>query len=119
VMIGGVWPLRWPSLWALETASTQWCSPPAGRDQALEQRVRDDLWEDLTRSAPRTIIVAQLPGQLPAGPGCLTFVDHLSTEQRFVKLFAAYEARDTIPSNRYGSFLVLHHRSGEHDSGRP
>jgi hypothetical protein len=110
-MLGAAWPLRWPSLWALETASLRWCSQPSGPFVALDQRVRDDLWEDLRRAAPRTMIVAQLPRRVPSQPRCLTFADHLSTEPRFASFFAAYDVEGAIPSWRYGSFLVLHRRT--------
>lgn len=111
--LGSPWPLRWPSLWALETASRGACHPPSGPYRHLEQKVRDAYWEDLRRIPPATLVVAPLPPGMRPRSGCLTFLDHLASEPRFATLFASYTAADTIAPGWHPALIVLHRRQNE------
>ena len=102
------WLQRWPSLWVLEAAAPVACAPPvAEEDRIREQRVRDDLLEDLLRARPRTIIVQPLPRAMNRRAGCRTLADHLSHDPRFAALFATYVPSGTIPNGADAPFSVL------------
>jgi hypothetical protein len=95
--LGVKWPLRWPSLWALEASVPFACRVPSDpTDRLLEQRVRDELWADLSRDAPRMIMVQRIPGGMHPHPGRRSIVDHLKRDPRFARLFGDYVPVDTV-----------------------
>jgi hypothetical protein len=102
------WTQRWPSLWVLEATTPVACVAPAmNEDRTREQKVRDDLLEDLLRARPRAIIVQPLPRSMRRRAGCRTLADHLSRDPRFAALFATYAPSGTIPNGTDVPFLVL------------
>jgi hypothetical protein len=111
--LGLAWPLRVPSLWALETVTPIGCTKAAARDSAIERRFTDGIFADLAQSAPAVIVVAPLPSSMRPRSGCVTVVDHLSREPRFATMFARYVPIDTIPRDVYGPFLVLGRSMGK------
>ena len=109
--LGLGWPLRVPSLWALETVAPIGCTEAAEGDEAIERRFTDGIFVDLSEAAPTVIVVAPLPPRMRPRAGCMTVVDHLSRERRFAALFARYTLIDTIPRHIHGPFLVLVRRN--------